>query len=1246
MKKLILTLLIACAALSAFPLNRTPIAPDLLRAAAQQPAPVTADSDLILVDDITRIRYEADGTYVYFSDSAFKILTEKGRQEKSTVSIGYDKAYGTARFTLAQIIKPDGRIIPVNLASQSRESIDQGQMNANIYDPNSKTVKLTIPDLEIGDVLRYTVEGERTKTVVPDTWSDIFTFEDTFPILHASCEIDAPAERPLVRIELRDEIPGTVQFGKKETRSRILYRWEAANVPRMYEEPDMPQAYTVVQRLLVSTIPDWETLSKWYWELSKPRLDTVNSNMIAKVQELTEGLTNRQDRISAIFRFVSQDVRYMGITVEDEAPGYEPHNVCMTFDNRYGVCRDKAALLVSMLSLAGFEARPVLIYVGPKKDPDVPQPWFNHAITAVRNEDGSWQLMDATNENTRDLLPAYLSNRSYLVATPKGETLQTSAVVPPEQNMLTIDVSAALDGDWTISGTAELHFSGINDTAYRGRLAGLKPEEREPYFEERLKQAFGNARLLRLDITPEDVRNTTVPLSVRLRFETENALADGPDDAVLQVPTLVNHFGLFGRLIGDGIGLDKRRYPLQVQVTCGVRETVKLDLSHSGLHPSVLPDYEPVDTPELTIRRNVSADGDLLTGTATILLKTVEFSPEQYQTLKQNLKVSERNARKRVILAHDEFPVNADLAVMNEKVVYTLADSNHWKEERTLRRKVLTYAGKREAADLKLAYNPAIQNLTLDYAAVTAPDGTVRRIDPTTEINRMDAGWCSEAPRYPAEKIMVANLPGVEIGSVIETRTTCVYSNLPFFSTIEPLAGFAPVASKTVQIRAPHALEPALICTGGNINRISYHDGDWTVYEWKTAHQPMIKKEAHLPPLWITAPALFASTGDREAFAKRVGKVLTGAAGSRKLAAKKAKELTAGLDGREQKITALRDFVDRTVRTAGPGFSALPLSAVTPADRTLADGYGNSTDRAVLLYAMLDAVKLAPQFILTSNLPRNAQKDVPVLAALQRAPFDSILVAVDIGKKKRIFLGDSGQYAQLGTLEHKVRPAINLSSGAFEFPQVETLNSTETAYILKLFENGDAAVTRKEVFSGTEFEAFHKQFAQFTPEERRRELQSLLSSVSQSAQADGDLKTSFDDSRMEFKAYIPSFAQGTADSLYFTLPEGLGGLLDLKASRRESPFYIENPVNRVFIYEIGLPAGWKVAVSPEPFRIDLPTEAGFVEVRIARGKDRFYVVQQAHIMPTVIPPEDYGQLLLLHDRLTAPDASTILLRKP
>ena len=113
----------------------------------------------------------------------------------------------------------------------------------------------------------------------------------------------------------------------------------------------------------------------------------------------------------------------MGVTTETEAPGYEPHDVNITFEKRYGVCRDKAALLAAMLRLADIPAYMTLFYAGAPKDSEVPNNYFNHAVVAAELPGiRGYVLMDPTDENSSELLPAYGANKSYLVARKEGDT--------------------------------------------------------------------------------------------------------------------------------------------------------------------------------------------------------------------------------------------------------------------------------------------------------------------------------------------------------------------------------------------------------------------------------------------------------------------------------------------------------------------------------------------------------------------------------------------------------------------------------------------------------------------------------------------------------------------------------------------------------------------------------------------------------------------------------------------------------
>ena len=718
------------------------------------------DSDAVLLDDYIQVTYNADGTAEMWDDTAVKILTEKGKRNYRTQSLSFNTSYGTNYFTLVEIIKPDGSVVPVDIAANSKVMADPSQMSANIYNPNSKVLSLSVPGLEVGDTLHYISYDLTTKTVVPDTWSDYQVFEGETPIEQITYQVVAPIARPLQKIALKGEIPGTVSFNQtvSEEDGYITYTWKVRDVARMFDEPDMPKRYTVVQRLLVSTIESWEDLSRWYWELCKPRLDATTPEMEAKARELVTGCETKAEKIQAVFQFVSQDIRYMGITPEEEAPGYEPHDVCITFENRYGVCRDKAALLAAMLRIVDIEAFPVIIMAGPKKDEEVPQPFFNHAVTAALEDDGEYILMDSTDENTKDIFPAYLQNMSYLVARPEGETLLTSPVIPADNNLLRIQSTGALNASGTLNMESVLNFEGVNDTVYRGYFSKIKPEERRRFFEGHLKRSMPTAILNSLEILPEELRDTSSPLVVKMTFSADNLLIEGEENTMFRPPRLGASLGYANFLIGQ-TGLEERKYPLYTQITAGIVETQELKLP-DDLGTVNVPEFTPIDTDALTWNAQSAQHDNALCTTNTFLLNTVEFSPEQYTALKQQLKDIEYNLRKSIVAdAPPQSEDEADVRILDQQTEIVLSGIDRWTETRRTKLKVLTYAGQKEYSEIKLFHNPAWQEIEITHATVTLADGTVKEIS-DDEINLMDASWVAGAPRYPAGRILVGNLPG------------------------------------------------------------------------------------------------------------------------------------------------------------------------------------------------------------------------------------------------------------------------------------------------------------------------------------------------------------------------------------------------------------------------------------------------------------------------------------------------------
>ncbi|AKJ63473.1 DUF3857 domain-containing protein [Kiritimatiella glycovorans] len=1208
------------------------------------------NADAVMLSDLATVCYDASGVYTSRMDVAYRILTEKGKRTHRTQSLGFDRAYSRAYFERVEVIQPDGRVREVDLDENTREMASPGQMRSNIYNPNIRRLQLSVPGLEIGDILRYRARREVFKTRVPDTWSDRFLFEGTDPVLYAEFEIDAPAARPLEKISLSDSVGDTVDHAVTTHGNRILYRWTGRDIPRMFPEPSMPSQASVVQRVLVSTIPEWEELSRWYWNLSKPHLDAVTPAMKEKVAELTAEDATREENIRALFTWVSQNIRYMGITLEEEAPGYEPHDVDLTFDRGYGVCRDKAALLVAMLRLAGFDAYPVLMMVGPKKDETVPQPWFNHAIVGVREPDGSFRLMDPTDENTRNLLPRYLCDMSYLAATPEGVPLMTSPVYPAEENLARIETEGRLEADGRLRAETRIIFEGINDSAYRGHFARLRPGEREDFFEGRIEALVPGAKLRDLEIEPQPVRDTSRPLKAVFSWTADGLFAEQDDRRLFRPPEWGRIFGVTRSALSH-TGLEEREYPLRIRFPSGLEESFRLELAPGLEAPRNLPAAEAIERDFFSWNRSLGAGSGVLTGRVSTRMKTIELSPDQYRELKAVLEDLEHADRHRVVFpAPLEEDPDADVVYLENRARHELDDARNWTSTRTVRKKVLTYAGKKEHAELKIHFNPAWEDVELEYARVIAPSGEVREIR-DNETNLMDAGWVASAPRYPAGRILVASLPGVAPGSVIEYRVVRRTRNHPFFHLRAYLRNFNPVVYAAVEIDAPQGLDVAAGLEGGEgVAASSTGKNGRVIRRWEARRVRGLKRESDLPPLWTLAPTLLASTGEWPVYASALNERFRECAAAGTRAAEKARELVAPHGTRREKARAIRDYVAEQIRTAGPGFTGLPLEALSDADATLGSGYGHKADQAILLYAMLEAAGFEPGFVLASNLPRPDDLAQPLLDRPQRDIFRAPLVRIRLGGHD-VYLNDTDQYAPLGSTTHDRRRALRLDDGSIT--RIESLpeyrDRREAEYVLDLDEDGSASIDWSRRYFGSDYTAFHREFAEMIPEERRRHFERLVSSIAQSAVPAGGLEVEHESYPGEQRCRVEAdpYAVRDGDLLYFRLPEGLAGLQPYESDERTMPLHRDRYLRERTICRIRVPAGYVPVQDRDETRLRLPADGGEIILRRRYdAKERMLtVVHEADLRPCVVPAGEYLLLQNAAQRFERPAERTIILRR-
>jgi len=1222
------------------------------------------DCDEATVDQRLVRSYRADGTGEAQDETFVKVLTEKGKRNNRGLSLYFQLPYNTVEVVKLEVLNPSGQARVVDVAANSKEMINSGQMSMNIYDTNSRIFQVNIPKVEIGDIVHSITRTTTERSIIPGEFAENNVFEGPGYLRHSSYEVYSPADKPLKRIELRDEVPGTVHYSTKPGENRgILHRWEVSYVPRMFDEPSMPPYETVLQRLLVSTTPNWQAVSKWYWEVSKPHLEATTPGLQKTVADLSGAVPGQMEKIKALFYYVSNKIRYMGITPEKDRPGFEPHDVGLTFENKYGVCRDKAALLVSMLRLAGLNAYPVLVSVGSKKDPDVPEPFFNHAIVGVEIKKGDYVLMDPTDENTKDLLPSYECNQSYLLCRPEGDTIRTSPIIPADQNMMRIKTTALLNADGRLQASSDLWFDGINDNDYREIFSRMKPDDIQRFFESNLKRAVPGAKLKSLRVEPENMLDVTQAVHAKLEFTVNDEMVCGDGKAVVSLPWLGTHFGI-ANFILEGTGLDKRKYPLRTFIACGVNEEMSLQLGDGFGGAVSLPSYSPLSDDRMSYQRRIQFVEHRLDCSRELKLKAVEFSPTQYASLKRALKTIEYDERKTPVMAiltqpspssmadNDAPPqttVDSDARILESHKELEVKDAHTAVLKVRYSKRVLTYNGKKREAEVKIPYNPACEDAKLISATVISKTGQKQEITPK-EINVMDEGWNASAKRYTGGKVLVANLPGVDIGSTFEVQYEISSKDKPFLAGFEAFQFFDDLEKKSFQLTAPCDVKVQKRLTGAasGVGEHTNIDQGNHIFQWRAEQVKALPAEPQLPPDWVYEAGVQYFVGDEKTYLDELQQTMLDRSANGAKAAEVAKDLASHASSRLDALAAIRDFVAKSIRLAGPSFTDLPLRELSAADTTLTDGYGHAADRAILLHAMLKAAGFDPQFVLASGLPPIAAITNVITSFPMPQTFQAPLVRVTV-EGQPYYLNDTDQYSRLGSTLHEGRLCLVLPNQQQEVIRAAKggEDGVETVYTLSLTDSGKTRVGISHLDYGVAYDEKNRFFSELPPEERRRYYQELVSDVAQGARPVGDLTTRFDTypGREEFTVEIDNYSVVDGKYCYFDLPF-TPSLFATGAEHRKLPLFISQHHHNTFRTEINLPAGFPhIAIEPKSQRLEAPDGGGQAVITETDIKGQCVITHDLQTSPTIVSPQDYAALLRVESTLGKRAGKVFLLEK-
>ncbi len=1036
------------------------------------------DAQTVLLYDDQQINFELDGTAVDIDDMYQKALTDKGVENLRSIPMHFNEFYEKYHIETLELIR-GGKVLPIDIKANTRISVDDSQMSANIYDPANKILFVNIPDMQKNDILHLKIRRVTLRPRMKGFFTDISVLQSDDPILFYRVQYSAPEKMPLRAILVKDEVPGTLKKSEIKKDGRIIYTFTAENVPQIIPEPNAPPMYLYCQRVLLSSAAKWEEISRWYNDLCEGHLQKVTPEMKKFTANLIRDCKTPAEKLRKIFDFVSQDVRYMGVTTETEAPGYEPHDVNITFEKRYGVCRDKAALLTSMLRLAGIPAYMTLFYAGAPKDVEVPNNYFNHAIVAAQLPGSQdYILMDPTDENTSELLPAYGANKSYLVARKNGDTLRLSPEIDFRKNLLIINNKWQIDEDGTLSGSSQLVFQGINDNIYRDAFANWTSEYTRQFFNVMLNRIFPGIELQNIVISPSNIRDLGKTLSVTLTFSVKNFVNSSENSVILPAHNLSSIMGALNMMTAKA-DLAQRRYPMQFFSTAGVAEYTEIKFADKTIKVD-LPEYRnTADKIFIHSSKAGFSDGVLVEENLTALNKTL-ISPAEYEMLKNQLKNAAAEARKKIFILPPDVAAQAKnvlVYVDTQNVVFK--DARNWSDIFHAKYKILDYAGVKSYAELSIPFNSGCENITLLDAAVTNPDGKSYKISPS-EIHIMDSGDTADAPHYAPAKLFTVKFPHVMPGSMIEYKLRIDHKNMPFYSgtfifasdkdKLQQKVTFENIPPSFRMSPIPHKVKKSV---SKNSITLSKENIRRTEFEVKQA------------PLAMFCDTIYCTTINFQEYCSELNRRLNIAAMNAAEIKEKTLQLIKNCKTPQEKVTAVRDFVDKNIRRTGPDLDDYNW-IFSGADDTLKRGYGNSADRAVLLKAMLDAAGLKSEFIARSNLADSfSLHKVRSLRYFQNDYNRILLYVYDQGKKIAV-LNENSRYAPVDQDNSISDTGLNLSR---KFPEMgKNISSGTLSTIVNMTVAPDLNVTAEimQIAKGSMAETLRRLLAESNSQQKKQ----------------------------------------------------------------------------------------------------------------------------------------------------------------
>jgi hypothetical protein len=615
--------------------------------AAKTPTPAYAkDAAYVVLFDEYLETVDTQGRAVEREREVKRILKPQGRGD-AMCGVAYDvdeKINYFREWTIAADQK--------QYQAQDTDFIDKGDLNIPVMLSTEKVRVVHPPAADVGAIIICESE-ELLKPYIQET---VWHIQSGIPIVFQALEVDLPAGRT------HSEAWHNFKPVKPVEVAPNRWRWEIKDMPALdlRDVKAHPEWAALAARMSVQwgdaaiegKDNQWRAIGQWTTKLEENRPDP-SPEITAQTQSIIAGAPGFYSKLSRITEYIQKNIRYF--IVARGIGGLQANHAADIFRNRYGDCKDKTTLLISMLQVAGIHA--VYVHVDSRRgaiDPEAPSSIYgNHMITAIEipadvqdprlkaivkaNDGKRYLIFDPTDERTPvGNLPSELQGSYGILAAGASSQIISLPVLDPDANGTERKGVFTLSADGTLTGSVDSSSFGPKGADLRSFLKYTDDKERREYWEKYVASTIPGVTLDAFQFVQPSELDKPIEFHYKVTARQYSHQA-GP--LLLVRPRVVGSFALpFD---------DKPRiYPIDLDATGRWRDSFDIAIP-AGYVVDETPDPVSLDLDFASYHSSVSAKGNLLHYEREYIVRQVEIPPVKaasFRHLESVILTDEKNA--------------------------------------------------------------------------------------------------------------------------------------------------------------------------------------------------------------------------------------------------------------------------------------------------------------------------------------------------------------------------------------------------------------------------------------------------------------------------------------------------------------------------------------------------------------------------------------------------------------------------